>query len=391
MTGDKKPRRSRGDGGLHWDEDRQRWIATARLGYRPDGRLITRKGSGRTKTEAKNKLKEVLRDYEDGLAIAPTDYTVADAVKDWLRYGLAKRGEKTIEVNEYYCRVHVVPFLGARLLRDLSATDVEEWLEVKAETLSTRTLQGMHSALNRSVRRAMARDKVKRNVVELCEIPEGRAGRPSKSLTMEQAAAVLTKTASHRMHCYIVVSLLTGVRTEELRALTWEHVDLVGDPDATPPVPPHVAVWRSVRKGGDTKTRKSRRTLALPDRCVTLLERHRQDQDTARQQDELNEWHDYDLVFATSIGTAMDAPNVRRDFRSALKLVPGINADDWTPRELRHSFVSVLSAHGVSIDEISQLVGHRSSQVTEVVYRHQLRPVIQRGAVVMNDVFKDVS
>ena len=87
----------------------------------------------------------------------------------------------------------------------------------------------------------------------------------------------------------------------------------------------------------------------------------------------------------------MDAPNVRRDFRAALKLVPGLNPDDWTPREMRHSFVSVLSAHGVSIEEISQLVGHRSTAVTEVVYRHELRPVIQRGAVVMNDVFEDVS
>jgi integrase len=87
----------------------------------------------------------------------------------------------------------------------------------------------------------------------------------------------------------------------------------------------------------------------------------------------------------------MDASNVRRDLRAALKLVPGIDPDEWTPRELRHSFVSVLSANGVSIEEISLLVGHRSTAVTEVVYRHQLRPVMQRGAVVMDDIFKDAS
>ncbi|MEV4170284.1 hypothetical protein [Nonomuraea sp. NPDC049709] len=61
-----------------------------------------------------------------------------------------------------------------------------------------------------------------------------------------------------RMYAYVVVSLLTGARTEELRALTWDHMDLVGDSQAIPPVPPHVAVWRSVRAGGDTKTRNSR-------------------------------------------------------------------------------------------------------------------------------------
>ncbi|MDX6765113.1 site-specific integrase, partial [Streptomyces sp. F8] len=60
-------RRSRGDGGLHWDEKRQRWIATATLGFDARGKRVVRKGSGKTKTEAKNKLKEVLRDHEDGL------------------------------------------------------------------------------------------------------------------------------------------------------------------------------------------------------------------------------------------------------------------------------------------------------------------------------------
>jgi hypothetical protein len=62
---------------------------------------------------------------------------------------------------------------------------------------------------------------VKRNVVELAEVPTGRDGRTSKSLTPEQVDAVLTATAPHRMHNYIVLSLLTGARTEELRALHW--------------------------------------------------------------------------------------------------------------------------------------------------------------------------
>ena len=49
------------------------------------------------------------------------------------------------------------------------------------------------------------------------------------------------------MHAYIVLSLLCGIRTWEARALGWAHVDLHGDPAASPPVPPRVAVWRSVR------------------------------------------------------------------------------------------------------------------------------------------------
>jgi integrase len=99
-------------------------------------------------------------------------------------------------------------------------------------------------------------------------------------------------------------------------------------------------------------------------------------------------WRDSGFVFTTRFGTAMDAANVRREFRRALALVPGLQAKDWTPRELRHSFVSVLSDAGIPVEEISQLVGHRGTTVTELVYRHQLRPVIQTGATVMDRLFK---
>jgi integrase len=379
-------RRSRGDGGLHWDDRRQRWIATASLGYDPTGRRVVKRGSGKTKTEAKTKLKEVLRDYEDGIAIAPSDYTVAQAVNDWLAYGLSGRSAQTMTTCTILCKVHVVPSLGARKLRDLTADDVDRWLAAKAKSLSTRTLYGIRSCLNRSIQRAMARDKVKRNVVGLCAVPKGKPGRPSKALTFAQAEAVLTASEESRVHAYIVLSLLTGARTEELRALTWDHVDLVGRPDDNPPVPPHVAVWRSVRAGGDTKTRKSRRTIALPKRCVDALNRQREQQ-AADRATAGAQWKEQGLVFASKLGTPLDPSHVRRDFRNAIQRAKGLDPAQWTPRELRHSFVSLLSDSGMPLEEISRLVGHSSTAVTELVYRMQIRPVVQSGAVAMDCIF----
>ncbi len=379
-------RRSRGDGGLHFDSVRQRWIATVSLGYDPAGKRVVKRGSGKTKTEAKAKLKAVLRDYEDGLAIAPEGYTVAQALSDWLAHGLNGRDRGTIITCTILCQTHIIPALGARKLRDLRAEDIDKWLAVKAKTLSTATLMRLHSCLNRAIGRAMARDNVRRNVVALCSVPQGQPGRPSKALTMVQAEAILTAAEGSRLHAYIVVSLLTGARTEELRALTWDHVDLDGDLDASPPVPPHVAVWRSVRSGGDTKTRKSRRTLALPRRCVDALRelRDRQDQERTAAG---SRWHDNGLVFTTRYGTALSPANVRRDFRTAISRASGVDAGEWTLRELRHSFVSLLSDSGIPLEEISRLVGHKSTAVTELVYRKQIRPVLQSGAVAMDRIF----
>jgi hypothetical protein len=62
--------------------------------------------------------------------------------------------------------------------------------------------------------------------------------------------AVVTTDSPHLIYAYIVLSPL-GVRTEEARALRWDHVDL----HANARVPPHVAVWRSVRVHGETAVR----------------------------------------------------------------------------------------------------------------------------------------
>ena len=105
-------RRARGDGGLHWDEHRQRWIATTTIGYDGRGKRVVRKASGRTRTEAKNKLRDLLRDQADGLTAGVTGYTVRHAVEDWLAHGLGRQSAATVTKYRHLCAKHVLPALG---------------------------------------------------------------------------------------------------------------------------------------------------------------------------------------------------------------------------------------------------------------------------------------
>ena len=90
-----------------------------------------------------------------------------------------------------YAETHIIPALGKRKFRQLTVEDIEKLLSDKSASLSTRSLKIIHSILNRAVTHAQARDKVRRNVVMLCSVPGGRQGRPSKSLTFDQAEAIL--------------------------------------------------------------------------------------------------------------------------------------------------------------------------------------------------------
>jgi integrase len=74
------------------------------------------------------------------------------------------------------------------------------------------------------------------------------------------------------------------------------------------------------------------------------------------------EGRDIGAVFATRDGNEPDAANVRREFKAAVKAadIPGT----WTPPELRHTFVSLISDSGVPVEEIARLAGHANSRTT---------------------------
>ena len=91
-------------------------------------------------------------------------------------------------------------------------------------------------------------------------------------------------------------------------------MDVDGDPDATPPVPPHVAVWRSVRVHGETRTRRSRRTLGLPHVAAEALRALLEGQADKRLLAG-RRWQETELVFTAHLGTALDAANVRKMFK----------------------------------------------------------------------------
>lgn len=379
-------RRGSGDDGIYFDHRAEcrdaaqhrtcngRWRGVISLGFSADGRRIRKKVSGDSRTEVKDKLKALHSDLDAGIRTVHR-YTVRQAADEWIADGLPGRAAKTIEVNAGALNL-VLASIGNKALTELTARDVRTALTTVASTHATRTVQKAHNCLTRAIRHAEAQNLVRRNVSSLVDTPRGREGRPSQSLTLEQAGALLAEAAKSRLHAYIVLCLLTGVRSEEARALTWEHVDLAAGT---------VSVWRSVRAHGDTKTDRSRRTLKLPVTAIEALRAHKKRQAGDRVAAGPL-WHDGDLVFTTSAGTPLESHNLRRDFRRVTKAA-GIG-DRWVSKELRTSFVSMMSHQGVPVEEIARLAGHASSRTTEVIYRRELRPVITTGAEVMDQIFR---
>ena len=389
-------RRGHGEDSIYFDATKNRYVGAVSVGWGPDGKRLRRKVGGKTKQEVRDKLRELHRELSTGVRSLGR-YSLRQAVEDWLRDGLDGRSQRTCRLYEGLLEP-VLDLIGSKQLREVSAGDVRGALGQLTSRYSTRSLQITRNALERAIRHAEANDLVGRNVAALVKPPHGRAGRPSKSFTVEQAKRLLAAAEGTRWHAYVALSLLSGIRTEEARALRWDHVvRWMEDSDGWQPVTSAgfdradgeedqyaIYVWRAQRHGGDTKTGKSRRTLALPRRCIDALREHHR----LQAEDRLRAgrlWHDNGLVFASTVGTPLTASNVIRAFQGLTEKA-GLGMA-WAPREMRHTFVSVLSANGVPVESIALLAGHDRTSTTELVYRHELRPALTQGAEVMDKIF----
>ena len=365
-------RRARGEDSIFFAPSRGCWVGEITVGWKADGlrdRITVR---GKTKTEVKDKLRAKHQELDANVR-TPARYTVQQCIEDWLDSLTTQSG--TTLTNYENAAGHVIELIGSIKLADLKARDVQAALTKLATQKSTRSVRLYRMVLVRAIRHAQVNDLATRNVAELISVPGGQPGRPSKALTLEQALSLLEAAKTHRLWAYVAVSLLGGLHTEEARALRWSEVDLEAGT---------VAVYRSVRFGGDTKTEKSRRVVQLPDVAVEALRALvlRQAADRAKAG---TAWVENNLVFYRSTGNPLTDHDVWLQFRRITEKA-GLGTD-WSPRELRHTFVSLLSASGVPIEQIADAVGHSSTWTTENVYRHQLRPVLRTAATALGPLF----
>ena len=204
--------RGHGEDSIYFDQANNHRVGAVSLGYKA-GKRVRKTVTGRTKTAVKAKLWQLRQELDNGVRSSAT-YPVGNVLDDWLASGLSGRSDRTRELY----RDTVKPLresLGNIKLRELTAGDVQQALDALADRLSTRDLQILRNCLERAIRHAEVRDLVGRNVAAVVKPPRGTAGRPSKSLTLEQAQGLLHASRDSRLHAYVVLSVTTDLRTEK--------------------------------------------------------------------------------------------------------------------------------------------------------------------------------
>jgi hypothetical protein len=83
-------RRGRGEGAVYFEADRNRWVGVLDLGRNGDGRLVRRKVVGATAKEARDALRRLREEIEDGARSRNGNVTVEAFLLDWLEREVPK-------------------------------------------------------------------------------------------------------------------------------------------------------------------------------------------------------------------------------------------------------------------------------------------------------------
>jgi hypothetical protein len=203
-------RRGHGEDSIYRDASPNRYIGAVDLGFSTAGTRIRKKVSGKAKVEVRDKLRELRKELDVGLRLRRR-YTVSDALEDWLAHGVDGLSARTVTLYRGTIAKALKEELGGVRLTELTASDVPRALTALASGSSTRTIQIAHNVLVRAIRHAERDDLVGRNVASLVDAPKGQqAGRPSKSLTLEQTVALMTAAKGTALEAYRRVAALRG-------------------------------------------------------------------------------------------------------------------------------------------------------------------------------------
>lgn len=228
----------------------------------------------------------------------------------------------------------------------------------RSEGLAPASINRDFQVLSAALRQAQGRGDIK--VVR--EIPKREgANKRVTALRQDQVTALLLACVPYPvLHRFVLLSLLTGQRKQAVLGLEWRQVDRARN-----------TVWFNDHDLPFSQRRKGRGSVDISPGLSKLL-------------DELANASPYVLV--CSHGSKME--DINWDHWKAATAAAGLTG--LVPHDLRHTVATNLIREQVPLIDVSKLLGHANTAITEQIYiNHQ--PQFLRPAVAKLDILAGVA
>jgi integrase len=351
----------------------------------PEGRRVRKTIYGKTRELVAEELTQALANRNRGIVVDDENMTVEQFMTRWLedtaRGNLAPR---TFHNYHLQIRRHIVPAIGRVKLSKLTPAHVQSLYASKLrDGLKPSSVRTIHAVLRRALGQATKWNMIPRNPAADVDPPRVRQDE-IKPLSPSQARMFLDAARGDRFEALYVLSLTTGLRMGEALGLRWTDIEFG---DETLRVNRQLQRLRRVGDKAGTLVfsepkNASRRTLDLPQRALEALRTHRKRQ-LEEQLRTGAAGRENNLVFASTIGTPLDAQNIiNRHFKPLLRNAE-LPAIRW--HDLRHTCATLLLSRGTHPKLVQHLLGHASIAITLDRYSHWIPSMGRHTATAMED------
>lgn len=329
--------------------------------------------------DVKRKLRDRLATRDQGVGGQAT--TVGGWLQAWLER--EKKRPTTMASRRYLVSLLPAWFLRIRMDDEsLSPAHVARVLDEIAATPTTRgqprapkTVADVRTTLVRAFGQAQRWGLLSRNPAELVD-PVHVPDKQIQPLSVEEARALLSAVAGHRLESLYTVAIAHGIRMSEAIGAQWSYVDL--DAGTFEVWPTLTRTMEGEVVEGGTKNHRRRR-FVLTASAVEQLRIH--ERRLVAERDLLgSEWSANNLVWPSQVGTPLGHRALLRHLHGACARAEIRRVSFHT---LRHSAATLLLAQRVDSRVVMEILGHTSPAMMRR-YQHVVDELKHDAAAAMD-------
>lgn len=358
--------------------------------WTPEG-LKRKETTKKTRGEADKWLTKQKSDRDGGIVVSSDNPTVAEYAGVWLEDSV--RGSVSIRTYKQYKSVaknHIIPAIGGVKLRDLTARRIQRlYADERDSGLSVATRRHTHTTLKKMLNQAAEWGDIVANPAAFVKPPKGKSDDSNEGsgdirpYSEDDLQKITGAAKGNRLAALYQFAPLTGLREQELLALTWDDLKLPDRGRGAVRVDKAVVELEHGFGIGPTKNRKSRRTVEFPESVVAVIRDHRRK--LLEERVKARKWEENNLVFPNAHGALLNRYRLGRYFRK-VREASGVGKYHQF-KDFRHTYATLMFSRGFHPKIVQENMGHSSIKITMDTYSHYIPGMGSDAADALGDVF----
>lgn len=361
-------KRANGEGSIRKRQD-GKFLVTFPTGlYKENGKREYVYKYCTTQAEAVEVLRQLQSEKAMGVCHSKSAVKTGDWIETWIeKHKAPDLAPSTLTSYRNNFRVHIKPYVGEIVLKDLTTYHIQKMLDSMGGSFSlfVKVYNVIHGALDAAVEQRM----LPRNPCKGVAFPKNDR-KDVWALTKEEQQRLIAALDGEYYRTMLLTYLYTGMRAGECIPLQWKDIDLNKRSMRVnkKAILHHDYATHSGKQEIQDfcKTKSSKRTVVITAGLAAILAEHKEEMKKRAAALGL-EWSEDSLVFWNTRNKIVQYGNLKE---SLSKIYRKAGIEGATMHTLRHTYATRCFEAGVNMKAISEQLGHKDVKTTSDIYVH---------------------